>query len=117
MIQAICFDAFGTLVEITDKRRPFGALLRGGVNSLMAEEVLTKPLNLREVAASVSHELGETGLAELEADLQAECASSASGPESPKSGDPCGSEAWDRRLFQPGAALWGAAPHCSAGYS
>ena len=75
MIQAICFDAFGTLVEITDKRRPFRALLRGGVNSLMAEEVLTKPLNLREVAASVSHELGETGLAELEADLQAECAS------------------------------------------
>ena len=31
MIQAICFDAFGTLVEITDKRRPFHALLRGGV--------------------------------------------------------------------------------------
>ena len=31
MIQAICFDAFGTLVEITDKRRPFRALLRGGV--------------------------------------------------------------------------------------
>jgi HAD superfamily hydrolase (TIGR01509 family) len=75
VIRAICFDAFATLVEITDKRRPFRALLLGGVNSITAEEVLTKPLNLREVAAGVSHELGEGGLAELERDLQAECAS------------------------------------------
>jgi HAD superfamily hydrolase (TIGR01509 family) len=75
MIQAICFDAFGTLVEITDKRRPFRALLRGGVKGITAEEVLTKPLNLREVAAGVSQELGEGGLADLERDLQAECAS------------------------------------------
>jgi HAD superfamily hydrolase (TIGR01509 family) len=74
-IQAVCFDAFGTLVEITDKRRPFRALLRGGMAGLTAAEVLTKPLNLREVAAEVRHELGEGGLAKLEADLQAECAS------------------------------------------
>jgi HAD superfamily hydrolase (TIGR01509 family) len=75
MIQAICFDALGTLVEITDKRRPFRALLRGGVTSITAEEVLTRPLSLREVAARVGHTPGEGGLAELEADLQAECAS------------------------------------------
>jgi FMN phosphatase YigB (HAD superfamily) len=75
MIQAICFDAFGTLVEITDKRRPFRALLRGGVTSITAEEVLTRPLSLREVAARVGHTPGEGGLAELEADLQAERAS------------------------------------------
>jgi len=75
VIQAICFDAFGTLVEITDKRRPFRALLRRNVQSITAEDVLTRPLNLREVAASVSHELGEGGLTELERDLQAECAS------------------------------------------
>ncbi len=75
MIQAICFDAFGTLVEIGDKRRPFRALLRVGVKSITAEEVLTKPLNLREVAAGASHELGEGGLADLERDLQAECTS------------------------------------------
>src|SRR4051794_3289836 len=74
-IRAVCFDAFGTLVEITDQRRPFRALLRGGVMGLTGEEVLTKPLNLRDVAAGISHELGEGGLAELEADLQAECAS------------------------------------------
>ena len=29
MIQAICFDAFGTLVEITDKRRPFSGAAAG----------------------------------------------------------------------------------------
>jgi HAD superfamily hydrolase (TIGR01509 family) len=75
VIQAICFDAFGTLVEITDKRRPFRALLRGGVRSITDGDVLTKPLNLQEVAASVSHGLGEGGLTELERDLQAECAS------------------------------------------
>jgi HAD superfamily hydrolase (TIGR01509 family) len=74
-IRAVCFDAFGTLVEITDKRGPFRTLLRGGVKSITAEEVLTKPLNLREVAARVGHELGEGGLVELEADRQAECAS------------------------------------------
>jgi HAD superfamily hydrolase (TIGR01509 family) len=75
VIRAICFDAFGTLVEITDKRQPFRALLRGGAKGISAEEVLTKPLNLREVAACVSQELGEGGLADLERDLQAECAS------------------------------------------
>ncbi|MET0532237.1 MAG: HAD family hydrolase [Microvirga sp.] len=74
-IRAVCFDAFGTLVEITDKRRPFRALLQGGVKSITAEEILTKPLNLWDVAARISHELEEGGLAELEADLQAECAS------------------------------------------
>lgn len=46
MIRAICFDAFGTLVEITDKRWPFRTLLRAGVTGITAEEVLTKPLNL-----------------------------------------------------------------------
>jgi len=74
-IRAVCFDAFGTLVEITDRRRPFQAVLQGGVQTITAEEVLTRPLSLREVAARVGHELGEGGLAALEADLQAECAS------------------------------------------
>ncbi|MFC1458650.1 HAD family hydrolase [Microvirga arabica] len=71
----VCFDAFGTLVEITHKRQPFRTPLRGGVKSIRADEVLTRRLSLREVAAGVSHELGEDGLTELEKDLQAECAS------------------------------------------
>jgi hypothetical protein len=54
-IRVVCFDAFGTLVEITDKRRPLRTLLRGGVKSITAKEVLTRPLSLREVAARVSH--------------------------------------------------------------
>ncbi|MBD2746689.1 HAD-IA family hydrolase [Microvirga sp. BT688] len=74
-VRAVCFDAFGTLVEITDKRQPFRTLLREGVKGITADEVLTRPLSLREVAARVSQELGEDGLTELERDLQAECAS------------------------------------------
>lgn len=27
-VKAVCFDAFGTLVEITDKRRPYVKLLK-----------------------------------------------------------------------------------------
>jgi HAD superfamily hydrolase (TIGR01509 family) len=42
---------------------------------MTAEEVLTRPLSLQEVAARVGHEREEGGLVELEADLQAECAS------------------------------------------
>jgi hypothetical protein len=114
VIQAICFDAFGTLVEITDKRRPFRALLQGGVQSITAEDVLTRPLNLQEVAASLSTSSGG-GLADLEVDLQAEWRL-------------CPPPDWDRRdlqdlrdlavserlgsadcrLLQLGAALWGA---------
>jgi hypothetical protein len=41
-IRAVCFDAFGTLVEITDKRRPFRTLLQGGVGSITADELLTQ---------------------------------------------------------------------------
>ncbi len=74
-VRAVCFDAFGTLVEIADKRQPFRTLLREGVKGITADEVLTRPLSLREVAARVSQELGEDGLTELERDLQAECAS------------------------------------------
>ncbi|MGF9763047.1 hypothetical protein AAII07_48640 [Microvirga sp. 0TCS3.31] len=74
-IKAGCFDTIGMLVEFTDKRQPFRALLRGRVKDITAKEALTKPLNLRDVAAGVSHDLGESGLAELEADLQAECTS------------------------------------------
>jgi FMN phosphatase YigB (HAD superfamily) len=74
-VRAVCFDAFGTLVEITDKRQPFRTLLRADVKGIMADEVLTRPLSLREVAARVSHELGEDGRTELEKDLQAECVS------------------------------------------
>jgi hypothetical protein len=74
-IRAVCFDAFGTLVAITDKQQPFRTLLQGAVTSISAEEILTRPLNLREVAARLTHEFGEGDLLEFERDLEAECAS------------------------------------------
>jgi HAD superfamily hydrolase (TIGR01509 family) len=74
-IRAVCFDAFGTLVAIPDKRQPFPTLLQGAVTSISAEEILTQPLNLREVAARLTHDFGEGGILDLERDLQAKCAS------------------------------------------
>lgn len=70
-ILAICFDAFGTIVEITDKRRPFRSLQREQPGTSGARDPLLKSLSLREIAISI----GEARLAELEADLAAECAS------------------------------------------
>lgn len=75
-IAAVCFDGFGTLVEITDKRGPFRALLKDGEQrSALAREVLTQPLSLRMVAKRVAAEVDEENLQRLEADLIAECGS------------------------------------------
>lgn len=74
-IQAICFDAFGTLVEIEDKRRPFRTLLSGQPTGYHAIDALTQPLGLREVAKDLAIVIGEARLRELEVDLAAECAS------------------------------------------
>jgi hypothetical protein len=52
-IKAVCFDTFGTLVEIADKRRPCRASLQGRVKDITIEEVLAKLLNLRDVAVTV----------------------------------------------------------------
>lgn len=70
-IRAICFDAFGTIVEITDKRRPFHALQREQARTFDESSPLTKALSLREIAVTIR----DARLAELEADLEAECAS------------------------------------------
>ncbi len=70
-IRAICFDAFGTIVEITDKRRPFHTLQSEQPRAFGKSSPLTKPLSLRDIAVSI----GDARLAELEADLEAECAS------------------------------------------
>jgi len=74
-IKAICFDAFGTLVEIPDKRRPFRALLKDRPTGELANTVLTQPLELRSVARLMAAELDEARLVELEGDLAAEIAS------------------------------------------
>jgi HAD superfamily hydrolase (TIGR01549 family) len=74
-IKAVCFDGFGTLVEIGDKRRPFRALLSNAPSSKAATQVLTTPMSLRDLADSLATITDEARLAELEADLAAETAS------------------------------------------
>lgn len=74
-IQAVCFDGFGTLVEIGDKRRPFRTLLGDAPTSAAVTRALTTPTSLRDFARHLAIVLDETRLAELQADLEAECAS------------------------------------------
>lgn len=73
-IRAICFDAFGTVVEITDKRRPFRTLLRSEAEAA-AKRVLTHKIGLKDLSQEIAQTVGKADLAGLEADLAAECAS------------------------------------------
>lgn len=72
-IQAVCFDGFGTLVEIGDKRRPFKALLGDAPSSEAVAKVLTTPTSLADFARHLAIGLDATRLAMLEEDLAAEC--------------------------------------------
>lgn len=74
-IQAVCFDGFGTVVEIADKRRPFKALLGDAPSSNTVAKVLTTPTSLGELARRLAISVDESKLAQLEADLDAECRS------------------------------------------
>jgi HAD superfamily hydrolase (TIGR01509 family) len=74
-IQAVCFDAFGTVVEIVDKRRPFHALLRDEPSGTLAVRAITHPISLRELSREMANPVAEDDLVRLEADVEAECAS------------------------------------------
>nr|WP_245289743.1 HAD family hydrolase [Bradyrhizobium sp. CCH5-A9] len=74
-IRAVCFDSFGTLVEIGDKRRPFKTLLGDDPTPDTVRRVLTKPTSLRDLAYDLSLALDEESMVALEADLEAELAS------------------------------------------
>lgn len=74
-IQAVCFDGFGTLVEIGDKRRPFRALLDNAGSLSAATQALTAPMSLRDLAHNIATNADEERLVALEADLAAETAS------------------------------------------
>lgn len=74
-IQAVCFDAFGTLVEITDKRGPFRALLSEAPKGQRVTDALISPLGLSDLARELAIEIGEARLQELDRDLAAECRS------------------------------------------
>ena len=77
-IKAVCFDAFGTLVEIKDKRRSHAKLL-----GLMQEDsanqlkhvIMRKPLSLDDCITQYAPELTANAIQSLKDDLSAELAS------------------------------------------
>lgn len=71
-IEAIAFDAFGTLVEITDKRQPFWSLVAGEPSNALLQHALRYPVGLKELSRQLSSPISGERLAELEADLDAE---------------------------------------------
>lgn len=71
-IEAIVFDAFGTLVEIEDKRRPFQALVANEPSNALLQRAMKYPIGLRELSQQLSSPVSEERLDELEADLSAE---------------------------------------------
>jgi HAD superfamily hydrolase (TIGR01549 family) len=74
-IRAVCFDGFGTLVDIGDRRRPFKTLLGDGATPDAVTTALTTPTSLRDLARDLSLARDEASLSALEADLDAELAS------------------------------------------
>lgn len=71
-IEAIAFDAFGTLVDIMDKRRPFRSLVASEPSNSLLQHAMKNPVGLRELAQRLSVPISEERLAELEGDLSAE---------------------------------------------
>ncbi|MGX1742267.1 HAD-IA family hydrolase [Bosea sp. NPDC055353] len=71
-IEAIAFDGYGTLVDITDKRRPFRALVANEPSNALLQRAIRYPIGLGELSQQLSSPVSEERLAELEADLSAE---------------------------------------------
>lgn len=78
-IRAICFDAFGTVVEITDKRRPFQKLIKNDFDDVSVR-AMTQPLGLKDLAHQLQPRPQDEVVEKWEEDLAAECASIALRP-------------------------------------
>ena len=77
-IKAICFDAFGTLVEIKDKRRSHAALtshLDPEAQDKLRYDIMRKPLTIQDCVDNYAPKLDATIIQSLEDDLAAELAS------------------------------------------
>lgn len=79
-IRAVVFDAYGTLVEITDKRRPYKQLLellpaRSVQGQAFRRTVMSERMNLQEAACAFGLTPSPTTLARVERDLDQELAS------------------------------------------
>ena len=74
-IDAVCFDAFGTVVEITDKRGPYARLFRAlprDARMDLKHRLMREPLDLGAWCKQVSAEVSEDMLAGVFADIEAE---------------------------------------------
>ncbi len=77
-IKAVCFDAFGTLVEIGDKRRSHARLLRlidNPAREKLKHVIMREPLSLDDCINDYASNLSEDVLQGLKDDLAAELAS------------------------------------------
>lgn len=73
-IRAVCFDAFGTVVEVTDKRRTFQGLFNN-IYTEIAIRAMTQPIDLRTAVKFLNPPPKEEEIVGWEADIAAECAS------------------------------------------
>lgn len=79
-IKAVAFDAFGTLIEIHDKRRPYTRLAKAAAHPL-TRSPMCEPIDLDAMAHLCGLTLDPCEMAILRADLQAELASTQPYPE------------------------------------
>lgn len=80
LIKAVAFDAYGTLVEIGEKRRPFAKLASFSAQGPRASP-LTKRMDLEQFFAAVGPHSDAPSLESLQRDLAAELASTRAYPE------------------------------------
>ena len=77
-IKAVCFDAFGTLVEIKEKRWPYRTLLQNLDDSSRQQltyDAMRKDMSLDRCFSLYGNQLSTTLMDALKADLQAELSS------------------------------------------
>lgn len=80
MIKAVVFDAFDTLVHITEHRRPFHALIhhalaKTGLTGFDPHDIMRAPMDLDDVAAAFEISPPPAFMARLHEDLALEVAS------------------------------------------
>jgi HAD superfamily hydrolase (TIGR01493 family) len=79
-IKAVAFDAFGTLVEIADKRRPF-ARLADRAKQKVSRSPMTERMNLAQMASLIGVTLSDAEFDTLASDLNHELAHTRTYPE------------------------------------
>lgn len=79
-IRAVAFDLFGTLVELTDKRNPYGCILTAlkltdAERAEARRRLMSEPIGLAGIAPAFGRELDLKVLADAEQDLYRELVS------------------------------------------